>query len=87
MPTGHYKRKSKSGIKGNITGYKNYYVTRCGRVFSLFQNKFLMATVNTNGYSLVCLSKNNRKKIMRVHRLVARVYIGKPRRNLEGIGE
>jgi hypothetical protein len=68
----------------SIDGYENYQVSNSGNVKSLNYNntnkEFLMKlSIDKNGYKIVSLSKKNiKKKIYKVHRLVAIVWIENP---------
>lgn len=55
----------------NIEGYEGYYqVSNEGRVKSLRRNKILKPYTN-RGYEYVVFSVDNKRKTIRVHRLVA----------------
>lgn len=68
----------------DIEGYKGLYqVSNLGRVKSLGNNrnrkeKILKSAKNNKGYLIVGLSKENKKKIFLLHRLVAQVFIPNP---------
>lgn len=65
----------------DIVGYERLYqISNLGRVKSLNYNgtkkeKVLKPTLNDNGYYVVYLYKNKRRKTIRVHRLVAETFI------------
>ena len=65
-------------VDGEI--YENYEVSNMGRVRSLNYRhtdkvQVLKPCVSTRGYLLVCLSKNGKRKMCLVHRLVAFAFI------------
>ena len=69
-------------IWADIEGYDgDYQESNYGRTKSLKfgKEKILRPSVNKNGYLTVCLSKNNKKKTCRVHRLVAKYFIPNPK--------
>lgn len=59
-----------------IKDFPNYSVTEDGRIWSNYSSKFLSLYPNAKGYLLVTLSHDGVKKSKRVHRLVARAYLG-----------
>lgn len=66
-----------------IAGYEGLYeVSDLGNVRSLKRattsGKVLSQKTTTSGYSAVCLCKNNEKKTVVVHRLVATAFISNP---------
>lgn len=61
-----------------FVGYKNYAVTKCGKVYSLNVNKF-KTIKEYKGYKRVCLSSESKKRWFSVHRLVAMAYIPNPK--------
>lgn len=81
----------------DIRGYEGFYqVSSLGRVRSLdrditysnglvvhYNGKILSLNRNTNGYLSVLLSKNNEKKRVMIHRLVAEAFIENPNNFLE----
>ena len=63
--------------------YDNYQVSNLGRVKSLNYNhtgkeRVLKPGKDTNGYSIVILSKNKETKLCLVHRLVAETFLPNP---------
>lgn len=68
------KIKSVSGYDGK------YFVSNDGRVFSSRNNekKELKQFADKDGYMIVQLSKQGKRKTMRVHRLVANAFIENP---------
>lgn len=67
-----------------INGFPNYIITDDGRVFSLNylgisgNKKELSLRHRNDGYINVCLSKNNKKYMRFIHRLVAEAFIPNP---------
>lgn len=63
-----------------IIGYDDYVVSNNGVVKSLKYGKerVLKPDENLDGYYIVKLSKNNKKKSFRIHRLVAEAFIENP---------
>lgn len=59
--------------------YPDYLFTEDGRTFSLHQNRFLLTRINANGYETISLNnKDGDQKWLRVHRLVAQIFIPNP---------
>jgi HNH endonuclease/NUMOD4 motif len=66
-----------------IDGYKNYYVSNLGIVKTVnYSNvgleRLLVQTLNFKGYCRIVLYSNNKRKWLRVHRLVALSFIQNP---------
>lgn len=57
-----------------VSGY-NYAVSSTGKVKSFHSQKIIKPFTNHKGYLIVTLSKDGRKKNMRIHRLVAQAFI------------
>lgn len=56
-------------------GFDDYCVTDDGSIYSLKSKKFLNLQYNDNGYVTVTLRKDGKTKTLRVHRLVAMMYL------------
>jgi hypothetical protein len=61
-----------------VKDYEDYAVSEYGDVWSFKSNKFLKRWVNHRGYLCTCISKNGKKKNMRINRLVAIAFIPNP---------
>ena len=63
-----------------IKGYEGLYqVSNLGRVKSIYKKEHLFKPYkNKKGYLIVCLTKNKKSKILRVHRLVAQAFLPNP---------
>ena len=55
-----------------------YMVSNYGRIKGIKRNNILREGYNQKGYSQVCLTKYNKKKTYKVHRLVAQAFIPNP---------
>lgn len=76
----------------DIRGYEGYYqISSCGRIksldrkvkhlkggYAIKKGKILKQCYDKDGYLLVVLYKNNKKRTRRVHRLVAMAFIPNP---------
>ena len=68
----------------DIKGYEGkYQVSNLGKIKSLFYcnsytPKLLKTKINKFGFEEVCLSKNNKRKFLLVHKLVAKAFIKNP---------
>lgn len=70
----------------DIPGYENKYaVTEEGQIWSYRSKKFLKQRKRKDGYCDVCLSKDNKKTTLSVHRITAMTYIPNPN-NLPQVG-
>lgn len=56
-------------------GFEDYCVTDDGAIYSLKSKKFLNLQYNDNGYVVVTLRKDGKTKTLRIHRLVALMYL------------
>tara|TARA_R110002153_G_scaffold249491_1_gene405839 strand:- start:90 stop:611 length:522 start_codon:yes stop_codon:yes gene_type:complete len=61
----------------NITGYEEYYISKCGKVLSTKGKtpRILKHGANQKGYKNVNLHSNGKRKYMFVHRLVAKAFL------------
>ena len=66
-----------------IKDYEDYLIYNDGLVFSKKTNIFLKPHYDKDGYEMVCLYKNNKKKTFTIHRLVALHYISNPQNKLQ----
>lgn len=76
--------KPKNEIWKPIKGYNgNYEISNIGRVKSFMGKapKILKIYIDRYGYEYVALSKNRAMKKHKVHRLVAKHFIGEPKSN------
>ena len=62
-------------MRKQIKNYDNYYIYDNGDVLNINSNKILCGSVGENGYKYYRLSKNNKKKMVYAHRLVAEHFI------------
>lgn len=53
-----------------------YQISNLGNIFIVKRNKLLKGCNDKDGYRQISLSKNNKKKTLKVHRLVLSVFIG-----------
>lgn len=58
----------------DIEGYTDYMVSNTGEVYSKNYGR-LSQCEDVNGYLVVCLSKNGKGKVFKVHRLVAQAFV------------
>lgn len=61
-----------------ISDYPNYEVSNLGNVRNKKTRKVLSPGRLKNGYLMVCLRKDNKRKMFGVHRLVATTFIPNP---------
>ena len=61
-----------------VKDFPDYLIFRNGAVLNKKRKKFLKPHYDGCGYYQVHLSKNNKRKTIRVHRLVAEHYLNKP---------
>ena len=61
-----------------IVGYENYSIDKNGNVSNNKTGRILKANNDGQGYLIVGLYKNNKKKNMKIHRLLALHYIPNP---------
>ena len=58
----------------DIPGYENYKISSYGRVLNKRRNKEVKQFLKRNGYSIVSLFKDKKKKTFTIHRLVAKTF-------------
>jgi len=58
-----------------IQDYPNYLIYDDGRVYSKNKNRFLKPYLDKDGYYMIGLYKNCKKKVFKIHRLIALHYI------------
>lgn len=61
-----------------IQGYEDYCIDEYGNVYSFKSRKYLNQEKHKDGYYYVNLCKNGKRKMLAVHRLVAKAYIENP---------
>lgn len=58
-----------------IDGFKNYLISKDGRVWSNKKNIFINSWIGSNGYVNVTIYNNGCKKNKSLHRLIAKAFI------------
>lgn len=58
-----------------IPNYQKYSISKCGKVYSHYTNKYLSPALNRDGYLQVSLFKDGKGNSKLVHRLVAITYL------------
>ena len=58
-----------------IREYPNYAITKDGKVWSYIRHRFLKPMLNRRGYLQVGLYKNNVRRMITIHQLVAKNFI------------
>lgn len=66
-----------------LRDYPQYGVTKDGRVFSFYTNRFMKTPCATVGYPEVSLAVNKRKVVKHIHRLIAETFIPNPEHKRE----
>lgn len=62
-----------------IEGFSRYSVTTDGKIWSIYNNKYMSASISHEGYhSLNLKNDEGKNKFCKVHRLVAQAYIPNP---------
>ena len=62
-------------MKKLINGYTNYEIDTEGNIYNLNTKKYLKGSIGEHGYKYYRLSKEGKKKMFYVHRLVAETFI------------
>jgi hypothetical protein len=66
----------KEEIWKDIPKYEGLYqASNKGKIKNIKRNKIKKQTINKDGYYVVKLSKNNKKKVFLVHRLIAETFL------------
>jgi len=63
-----------------IKDFKDYYISKCGKVYSNFSSKIICTSKNKGGYLGVSLSNRKRRSVAR---LVAKAFIPNPENKLQ----
>jgi hypothetical protein len=61
-----------------IKEYPNYKISNTGKILSVKKNKELKIQKDGNGYNFICLNNGNRKKKLKLSRLLAFHFIPNP---------
>jgi hypothetical protein len=61
-----------------VKGFENYLVSTMGRIYNKTNKRYLYGTLRSDGYMQVCLSKNGKRSLKLMHRLVAEAFILNP---------
>jgi hypothetical protein len=60
----------------DVVGYEGrYLVSNCGRMYSLYKNKIMKHKLDRADYCVIGLTKDGKQKVLKVHRLVANVFL------------
>ena len=62
----------------NIKGYRDYAISTYGNVENMMSCKILKPVSDKDGYCCVNLCKNSKRKMYKIHRLVALNFIANP---------
>ena len=63
--------------RSRVNEYPNYDIYDTGRICNKKGHEMIQ-TINSNGYSMVCLSNKGKSRLCSVHRLVAKAFIPNP---------
>ena len=74
-------QETKKNDGRNIKGYENYLIFSNGSVMNTWTEMYLSPVVQTNGYYVLNLSKNGKRKMFYLHQLVAEYYLGHNKRS------
>ena len=61
-----------------IEGFENYEVSNLGKVRNIKSGRVLKTSLNNNGYLRLFLCKNNKRKHLYLHRIIANAFIDNP---------
>lgn len=59
-----------------VVGCPNYAITKNGKVWSKKHKKFLRPALSTHGYPSVCLYRNGKYRLCKIHQLVLEAFVG-----------
>lgn len=82
-------RRVRVYLRGKRFNYPDYVVSRSGRVFrwtdgrGTWKGRELKAVVNSYGYFCVNLYRNEKPKVLEIHKIVAGTFLGKPEEGFE----
>jgi hypothetical protein len=62
----------------NIIGFENYEVSNYGNVRNITTGKIMKSSLNKDGYYIIDLYHNNKRKTFLLHRLVGKAFIDNP---------
>lgn len=58
-----------------IDGFENYEVSNLGKVRNMKSGRTLKPYLTPNGYLMLCLYENNKRKYLLLHRIIATAFI------------
>ncbi|ALM64610.1 HNH endonuclease [Lactococcus phage 936 group phage PhiE1127] len=61
-----------------IEGFNNYEVSNLGKIRNIKSGRTLKPYLDNNGYLMHCLSENNKRKNLLLHRVLAIAFIDNP---------
>jgi hypothetical protein len=60
----------------DVVGYEGLYeISNTGKVFSLYKNKIMKHKLDKADYCVIGLTKDEKQKVLKVHRLVAAAFL------------
>ena len=65
-------------IYKKIIGYENYEVSNLGYVRNINTGKIIKSRLDKDGYYIIDLSNNNKRKTFQLHRLIALAFLPNP---------
>lgn len=57
----------------------NYYINRNGDIYSTHYQRMLKQQISDRGYSIIRISVDGKKRTLRIHQLVAKIFIPNPK--------
>ena len=61
-----------------IEGYENYIIFEDGKIINTLSGRELKPCLNNHGYYFICLCKDGKTKLFKLHRLIALAHIPNP---------